>query len=334
MRDRTKELGNQGAESSDEDEERTLMIKPGSAEKEEKENEAFFKKVQEVREGLETLRKKVSDLETKQKTILGVALPEDSMKKELQLLRDEIKTIGGQIHKKIKSLEPKKTEEDGKYVPISTRMQKTQHAILSRNFVDLMGYCNNLQANYRDRNVERIERQLKITCSSATQEEVESMIETGQTDVFTQNILGDATATKQALNEIETRRDEILKLEKSIKDLSDLFQYLHMEVEAQGEMIDNIENNILNSTNYVEKAVTDTAKAVVSSSKARKVKCSHLKWSLCPNVSGMRFLLYRHAFFLAAMSHFQKRKSPFHLSPVSLGHLHAEDSPVGEEERT
>lgn len=47
----------------------------------------------------------------------------------------------------------------------------------------------------------------------------------------------------------------------------------------QGEMIDNIENNILNSTNYVEKAVTDTAKAVVSSSKARKVKCSHLKWS-------------------------------------------------------
>lgn len=34
--------------------------------------------VQEVREGLETLRKKVSDLETKQKTILGVALPEDS----------------------------------------------------------------------------------------------------------------------------------------------------------------------------------------------------------------------------------------------------------------
>lgn len=36
----------QGAESSDEDEEhRALMIKPGSAEKEDKENEAFFKRV-------------------------------------------------------------------------------------------------------------------------------------------------------------------------------------------------------------------------------------------------------------------------------------------------
>lgn len=41
--------------------------------------------------------------------------------------------------------------------------------------------------------------------------------------------------------------------------------------------MDRIENNILNSTNYVEKAVTDTGKAVVSQKKARKVKCSDLK---------------------------------------------------------
>lgn len=46
-------------------------------------------------------------------------------------------------------------------------------------------------------------------------------------------ILIDAKATRQALNEIESRHDEILKLEKSIKDLHDMFQYLAMEVEAQ-----------------------------------------------------------------------------------------------------
>lgn len=46
-------------------------------------------------------------------------------------------------------------------------------------------------------------------------------------------ILNDAKSTKQALNEIESRHDEILKLERSIKDLHDMFQYLAMEVEAQ-----------------------------------------------------------------------------------------------------
>ena len=46
-------------------------------------------------------------------------------------------------------------------------------------------------------------------------------------------ILTDTKATKQALNEIESRHDEILKLERSIRDLHDMFQYLAMEVEAQ-----------------------------------------------------------------------------------------------------
>ncbi|KAI4873494.1 hypothetical protein NFI96_032578 [Prochilodus magdalenae] len=314
MRDRTKELGNP-AEGSDEDEEGTaLMIKPGTgnSEKEDKENEAFFKKVkqslltcchlicllgplsvnlvhfshhnenrnvkfaqqvQEIREGLGTLKKKVSELENKQKTVLGVALPDDSMKKELQIFRDEIKVLASQIHKKLKSLEPKKADEDGKYVPINIRMQKTQHAVLSRDFLEVMGTCNTAQAWYRDRNVERIQRQLKITGNNVTDDELESMLESGQTDVFTQNILTDAKATKQALNEIESRHDEILKLERSIRDLHDMFQYLAMEVEAQGEMVNRIENNIINSTNYVEKAVKETAEAVVSDRRSRKVSC-------------------------------------------------------------
>lgn len=54
-------------------------------------------------------------------------------------------------------------------------------------------------------------------------------------------ILTDAQATRQALNEIESRHDEILKLEKSIRDLHDMFQYLAMEVEAQVSLREQIE---------------------------------------------------------------------------------------------
>ena len=39
----------------------------------------------------------------------------------------------------------------------------------------------------------------------------------------------------------------------------------------QGEMVNRIEANIINSTNYVEKAVADTAKAATYQNKARKV---------------------------------------------------------------
>ncbi|XP_061612175.1 syntaxin-4 isoform X2 [Phyllopteryx taeniolatus] len=147
-----------------------------------------------------------------------------------------------------------------------------QHAVLSREFVELMSHCNTIQAQYRDRNVERIQRQLKITGTKVTDEELDSMLESGQTDVFTQNILNDAKATKQALNEIESRHDEILKLERSIRDLHDMFQYLAMEVEAQGETVDQIEHNIKQSSNYVERAKENTEKAVTYQQKARKKK--------------------------------------------------------------
>ncbi|KAL1264339.1 hypothetical protein QQF64_004694 [Cirrhinus molitorella] len=275
MRDRTKELGNT-ADASDEDENTALMIKPGSGSSanEEKENEAFFKKVQDIREGLETIKRKVSELENKQKTVLGVALPEESMKKELQSFREDIKGMASQIQRKLKSIEPKKAEGEDKYIPINVRMRRTQHGVLSREFLEIMGHCNTIQAQYRDRNVERIQRQLKITGNNVTDEELESMLESGQTDVFTQNILNDAKATRQALNEIESRHDEIIKLEKSIKELHDMFQYLAMEVEAQGEMVDRIEENIKSSHNYVEKAVADTAAAVETSKKVRKVTVS------------------------------------------------------------
>ncbi|KAM9424609.1 syntaxin-4 [Pholidichthys leucotaenia] len=275
MRDRTKELGNKAEASDDDEEGKALMMKPGaSSAREEKENDAFFKKVAEIHEGLQSLKRMVSELENKQKTVLGAALPDDEqakMKKELQTLRDEIKTSAGQIQRKLKNIQPK-VEDDRKYISINIRMQQTQHAILSKEFVELMGYCNTIQAQYRDRNVERIQRQLKITGTIMTDEELDTMLESGQTDVFTQNILSDTKATRQALNEIESRHDEILKLEKSIKELHEMFQYLAMEVEAQGEMVDRIETNIKQSTDFVEKAKENMEKAVTHQQKTRKKK--------------------------------------------------------------
>lgn len=51
--------------------------------------------------------------------------------------------------------------------------------------------------------------------------------------VFLQIIM-DSNITKQALNEIETRHSEIIKLENSIRELHDMFMDMAMLVESQG----------------------------------------------------------------------------------------------------
>ncbi|KAJ8363066.1 hypothetical protein SKAU_G00118970 [Synaphobranchus kaupii] len=75
MRDRTEELGKAAQSSDDDEEERVLMIKPMTARTSVKEwkmeNETFLEKVREILEGMESLKMKVSELENKQKMVLG-----------------------------------------------------------------------------------------------------------------------------------------------------------------------------------------------------------------------------------------------------------------------
>uniref|UniRef100_A0A452GPH4 t-SNARE coiled-coil homology domain-containing protein n=1 Tax=Gopherus agassizii TaxID=38772 RepID=A0A452GPH4_9SAUR len=275
MRDRTQELREDDGSSDDEEAERVvLVVKPGSAKsKDEGEPpDEFFQMARGIREALKTLEGKVKDLEKHQTTILATPLPEDSMKRDLQRLREEIKGLAKDIRSRLKTIEPKKGEEDENRNAINTRMKRTQHGILSQQFLELINKCNTIQSQYRDRNVERIHRQLQITGGGVvSDEELEQMLESGQTEVFVSNIMKDTRVTKQALNEIETRHDEILKLERSIQELHDMFTYLATEVELQGEMIDRIEKNILDSQDYVKKGHNHLGSARENQQKARKV---------------------------------------------------------------
>uniref|UniRef100_A0A493TY70 Syntaxin-1B n=1 Tax=Anas platyrhynchos platyrhynchos TaxID=8840 RepID=A0A493TY70_ANAPP len=113
------------------------------------------------------------------------------------------------------------------------RIRKTQHSTLSRKFVEVMTEYNATQSKYRDRCKDRIQRQLEITGRTTTNEELEDMLESGKLAIFTDDIKMDSQMTKQALNEIETRHNEIIKLETSIRELHDMFVDMAMLVESQ-----------------------------------------------------------------------------------------------------
>ncbi|XP_042328828.1 LOW QUALITY PROTEIN: syntaxin-4 [Sceloporus undulatus] len=276
MRDRTRELREKDDDSDSENAElEALVTRPGSGKFNDLSDptDEFFMTTRGIREALRTLENKVKDLEKKQTTILATPLPEDSMKQDLQKLRDEIKELAKDIRTRLKKIEPKKDEEDENRNSINTRMKRTQHGILSQQFLDLINKCNSIQSEYRDRNLERIKRQLQITDNRmVSDEELDQMLESGQTEVFVSNIMKDTQVTKQALNEIETRHSEIVKLERSIQELHEMFMYLATEVELQGEMVDRIEKNILDSEDYVKKGQVHLHKAQENQKKARKKK--------------------------------------------------------------
>lgn len=68
------------------------------------------------------------------------------------------------------------------------RIRKTQHSTLSRKFVEVMSEYNRTQTDYRERCKGRIQRQLEITGRTTTNEELEEMLEQGNSAVFTQGV--------------------------------------------------------------------------------------------------------------------------------------------------
>uniref|UniRef100_A0A8C8SB15 Syntaxin 2 n=1 Tax=Pelusios castaneus TaxID=367368 RepID=A0A8C8SB15_9SAUR len=232
----------------------------------------FFQQVEELRNNISKIAQNVEEVKKKHSIILSAPNPEGRTKEELEDLNKEIKKIANKIRAKLKAIE-QSFDQDGNVnrTSVDLRIRKTQHSVLSRKFVEVMTEYNETQSLFRERSKGRIQRQLEITGKTTTDEELEEMLESGNPSIFTSDIISDSQITRQALNEIESRHKDIMKLESSIRELHDMFMDMAMFVETQGEMINNIEKNVMNASDYVEHAKEETKKAVKYQSKARRV---------------------------------------------------------------
>lgn len=233
--------------------------------------EMFFEQVEEIRGMIEKISANVEDVKKKHSMILSAPQNDDKMKEELEELMSDIKKTANKVRGKLKVIEQNiEQEEHSNKSSADLRIRKTQHATLSRKFVEVMNDYNSCQIDYRERCKGRIQRQLEITGRTTTNEELEDMLESGNPAIFTQGIIMETQQAKQTLADIEARHNDIIKLETSIRELHDMFMDMAMLVEQQGEMIDRIEYNVEQAVDYIETAKMDTKKAVKYQSKARR----------------------------------------------------------------
>ncbi|KAF0309751.1 Syntaxin-1A [Amphibalanus amphitrite] len=231
----------------------------------------FFAEVEEIRENIDKIQANVDEVKKKHSTILASPTTDEKIKQELEDLMADIKKTANRVRGKLKNIERGiEEEEHTNKSSADLRIRKTQHATLSRKFVEVMTEYNRTQTDYRERCKGRIKRQLEITGKDTTDKELEDMLEQGNPAVFTQGIIMDTQQAKQTLADIEARHADIMKLENSIRELHDMFMDMAMLVESQGEMIDRIEYHVDQSVDYVGKAMEDTKKALKYQRGARR----------------------------------------------------------------
>ncbi|XP_053664129.1 syntaxin-1A [Anopheles marshallii] len=258
--------------------------------------EDFFKEVEEIRMMIDKIQANVEEVKKKHSAILSAPQSDEKTKQELEDLMADIKKTANRVRGKLKGIEQNiEQEEQQSKSNADLRIRKTQHSALSRKFVEVMTEYNRTQTDYRERCKGRIQRQLEITGRATTNEELEEMLEQGNSAVFTQGIIMETQQAKQTLADIEARHADIIKLENSIRELHDMFMDMAMLVESQGEMIDRIEYHVEHAMDYVQTATQDTKKALKYQSKARRKKIMIL---ICLTVLGLIVASYVSSYFM------------------------------------
>ncbi|XP_072541246.1 syntaxin-19 [Salminus brasiliensis] len=212
----------------------------------------FLEEAKRVRDSLDDLEADVKKFSQQQRNLVATMRRLSVMKKESSITRD-IKLRAESLRRRLDTLSKQAKRNETELGPsaATVRIQQAQHAVLFRQFQQVMRQYNDSLLSKQDKCKQFIVRQLEVSGREVSEEEVEKMMEQGKWDVFNENILLDLKITRSQLCEIEQRHKELLTLENNMKDLRDLFLDVFMLVEEQGVQINNIQANVEKTQDYV-----------------------------------------------------------------------------------
>jgi t-SNARE complex subunit (syntaxin) len=143
-----------------------------------------------------------------------------------------------------------------------------------RRFHTVMNEYNSASHEFKQNLQARTRRQLKIVTvdRDISDDEIEKIVESGQANEIIKKAL--ISENLQSLvQDIEERHMDILKLERQVLEVYELFKDLATLVDIQQESLDVIENRIILAKNYTETAEVELQHAENYQKKARQRKC-------------------------------------------------------------
>ncbi|XP_019458480.1 PREDICTED: syntaxin-132-like [Lupinus angustifolius] len=147
---------------------------------------------------------------------------------------------------------------------------------LTKKFKDLMTEFQTLRQRIQDEYREVVERRvITVTGTRPDDETIDHLIETGNGEqIFQQAILeagrGQVVST---VEEIQERHDAVKEIEKKLLDLHQIYLDMAVLVDAQGEILDNIESQVNNAVDHVQRGTSALQSAKKLQKNSRKWMC-------------------------------------------------------------
>ncbi|KAI9176255.1 hypothetical protein LWI28_002120 [Acer negundo] len=242
--------------------------------------DAFHKQIQEIEkqvEKLSVLLKKLKDANEESKSVTKASTMK-AIKKRMEKDIDEVGKIARPVKVKLEALNRENLAnrqkagcEKGTSVDRS-RMNVTNS--ITKKFKDLMTEFQTLRQKIQDEYREVVERRvITVTGSRPDEKTIDHLIETGNSEQIFQKAIQEQGRGQviNTLEEIQERHDAAKEIEKKLLDLQQIYLDMAVLVEAQGEILDNIESQVAN-------AVTSVQTGTSALQNAKKLQRNSRKW--------------------------------------------------------
>ncbi|KAI6095984.1 t-SNARE [Pisolithus sp. B1] len=230
---------------------------------------AFYSEISSIQDSLKTFSLDVSRIDELHSRSLNNTddAAQQRVSSELERLVDQTSELSTQLKRRIQTLEKQGgSGRDG-------QIRKQQTAFVKSKFVDAIQKYQQMEQQHRQKYKQRIERQVRIVKPDATPEEIRAAVDDesgGQ--VFSQALMNSNRygESRAAYREVQARHQDIIRIEKTIAELAQLFNDMSVLVEQQDETINAIQTTATGVEKDTEVGLQHTEKAVVSARAARR----------------------------------------------------------------
>ncbi|KAK6461544.1 t-SNARE [Scheffersomyces coipomensis] len=193
-----------------------------------------------------------SDLEFSTQQVDGLVSEADNLQANLKVRIKNVQTIAAKEH---------------------DRTKQEQAEVTRKRFLDLIQNYRLVESKHKEQSKSQSARQYKIIRPEASDQEIETVVESGNPQQYFQNALLQSNRrgeSRVVLNEVQVRHQELLKLEKTMAELTQLFHDMEELVIEQDQQIQQIDETVQQAQHDVEGGLGHTEKAVKSAKAARR----------------------------------------------------------------
>lgn len=244
--------------------------------------DTFNKQIQEIEKQVDKLSgllKSLKDANEESKSVTKASAMK-AIRKRMEKDIDEVGKIARNVKAKIEAinnenLANRQKSGCGKGTSVD-RSRTNMTNVLTKRFRDVMIEFQTLRQRIDNEYREVVERRvITVTGTRPDEETINNLIETGNSEQIFQNAI-QGTGRGQVLStveEIHERHDAVKEIERKLLDLHQIYLDMAVLVEAQGDLLDNIESQVTNTVDHVQSGTTALQTAKKLQRGSRKCMC-------------------------------------------------------------